>query len=79
MYKGKQLYYKNEMLVYLTQLLILDGKCDPEYISNKLGITRRTLSSYINTIKNSLAEMMVYHIQVEYDKNLKLYICKLNL
>jgi hypothetical protein len=75
MFKGKQYYNKSEILVYLTQLLILEKICEPNVITLKFNISKRTLASYIRTIKYTLSDMMIYHITISYDKRRNIYVC----
>lgn len=75
MFKGQQYYNKSEILVYLTQLLIIEKICEPNEITMKFNISKRTLASYIRTIKFILSDMMVYHITITYDKSRNIYVC----
>ncbi len=70
------LHSKNEILIYLLVIMMVEGFIDPQDVKNRFNITSLSLYRYISFIKTMLADYSMYYIDLYYSKQSKKYICK---
>lgn len=78
MYIGQGNRNKNEIIVYMMILMLVDGFLDPNEIKNNFNITSLSLYRYISFIKTMIYDFEFYFIDIYYDRKSKLYKCKVN-
>lgn len=78
MFINKSSFTKNDIIIYLVILLLIERKVDSNLIKNKFNLSNNTFYRYISSIKNVLFEFGFYYVDVYYDSTLKLYICSVN-
>ena len=75
MHQGKQLLSKKDLILYLTNLHLTEKKVDSFVFKNEFNLSSKTFSRYISDIKNVLFDFGLYHIDIFYDREKKLFVC----
>ena len=77
MFVGKQLKSKGEIVILIIIVLLLEGKLDSSIIKKDYNISSKTFSKYISFIKNVLFDFGIYYIDIYFDRDSKMYKCKI--
>ena len=76
---GSNTIPKNELIIFLMIVLLLEGRVDSKIFMIKYNLSNKTFYRYISELKNILADFGLYFIDIYYDRKEHIYRCKITL